>query len=162
MARGSNSRQGRIARSEVVASSVRLEGYSEDDDNYYSLDAERIAKEVGINAYYLRDNTLSQVALEKDKVVGALWTNISGDVFSFDIVVSKDQQGKGVGSKLVDAAIREFNEMKDAYPDLKYQVKSVNEAMTRILRRKGFVFSDPTRTNLYGDTGYMTKKEESD
>lgn len=140
-----------------VAPRVRLEGYSEDDGNYYSLEAERIAKEVGINAYYLRDNTLSQVALEGDKVVGALWTNISGNFFSFDVVVSKDQQGKGLGSKLVDAAIREFNEMRDAYPDLEYQVKSVNEGMTKILRRKGFVFSDPTRTGLMGDTGYMTK-----
>ena len=143
-----------------VASRVRLEGYSEDDGNYYSLEAERIAKEVGINAYHLRDNTLSQVALEGDKVAGALWTNISANLFSFDIVVSKDHQKKGIGAKLVDAAIREFNEMKDAYPDLKYQVQVVNESMTRILRKKGFVFAyGDGGGDLKGKVKYMTKAE---
>jgi len=144
-----------------VASRVQLKSHSDDDDESNYMDgAETVAFEVGISPFYLRDNKLTQVALIDGKVAGALWTNISANLFSFDIVVSKDHQKKGIGAKLVDAAVREFNEMKDAYPDLKYQVQVVNESMTRILRKKGFIFAyGDGGGDLKGKVKYMTKAE---
>lgn len=127
-----------------------------DDDEYdiyaFSDAAEKMAKSGGINI--LRGKELIYVAIDGDEnVLGALWTEISGDEFSFDVVVDKSAQGKGLGDKLVRLAMDEFNYQN--YDDnLKYKVDVTNPAMEKILSRYGFIVID----KMYGHT-IMTKAD---
>jgi ribosomal protein S18 acetylase RimI-like enzyme len=113
-----------------------------DDIDVYEADkaASKIAKDNSINI--LRDKNLKTVALdENNNVIGALWTSIIGDEFSFDIAVDKSFQRKGIGEKLLKEAFAEFNAYDDE-GNLKYNVDVVNPSMEKLLLKYGFVVSN--------------------
>lgn len=72
-------------------------------------------------------------ALHQKQVVGAVFMTINSR-FEFDIVVSKDHEGLGIGTSLVDFALNSFrNENVETC-----WVEIVNRKMERILLSKGF------------------------
>ena len=76
---------------------------------------------------------LNQVALDKNgKTVGALWTEVAGDSFSFDIAVNESNRRQGIADALLSNAFDEFEFQNDGRPDedaLEYEVYVVNPAM---------------------------------
>ena len=104
-------------------------------------DAEKIAKNNNVNI--LRGKDLKSVAVDKEgKTVGGLWTEVNGDEFSFDVAIDKISQGQGVGEKLVKDAISQFNNEKEANPNLKYKVDVTNPIMEKLLSKYGFKVSE--------------------
>ena len=104
-------------------------------------DAEEIAKNNNVNI--LRGKDLNSVAVDKEgKTVGGLWTEVNGDEFSFDVAIDKTAQGQGVGEKLVKDAISQFNNEKEANPNLKYKVDVTNPIMEKLLSKYGFKVSE--------------------
>ncbi len=100
-------------------------------------DVEKIAKNNNVNI--LRGKDLKSVAVDKEgKIIGGLWTEVNGDEFSFDVVIDKTSQGQGVGEKLVKDVISQFNNEKEANPNLKYKVDVTNPIMEKLLSKYGF------------------------
>jgi len=119
--------------------SIDFENDMEDDIDIYNISdvALRIAKENGVNI--LRGKELKSVVLdENDNVLGGLWTEISGDEFSFDIAIDKSYQGMGIGERLVREAFSEFN-LQNYDDELRYVVDVTNPVMEKILLKYGFV-----------------------
>ena len=89
------------------------------------------------------DRELALVAKDENgEIVGGAFISVDQDSYTFDVVVSKDVEGKGVGSKLLDAVIDpnktisyEFSEM---YPNAKIKVDVVNPSMKKMLEKRGF------------------------
>jgi len=85
--------------------------------------ADQVFKSEGIR--YGRDKNVSQVAIENGVVIGALasgWDRDNGYgedvmVFSFDLVVKPEFRRQGVGLKLIQDAIKKYNQekMEDHY-----------------------------------------------
>jgi GNAT superfamily N-acetyltransferase len=99
--------------------------------------AYKMAKKHGISV--LSDKDIFCIVKDGDDVVGGLWNVFMSGEYSFDIVVRDDYQGKGLGKKLVDIAIQEYNESKQAYgDDAIIRVDVVNKTMEKILLNKGF------------------------
>lgn len=100
--------------------------------------AYKMAKKHGISV--LSDKDIFCIVKDGDEVVGGLWNVFMSGEYSFDIVIRDDYQGKGIGSKLVDIAIREYNETKEAFgDDTIIRVDVVNQdVMLPLLLKKGF------------------------
>jgi ribosomal protein S18 acetylase RimI-like enzyme len=118
--------------------------FENDDGEYdiYSLsdEAQKMAKSEGLNI--LRGKELRYVVIDGGKMVlGALWTEVDGNEFSFDVVVSKSAQGRGLGDKLVRLAMEEFNS-QNYDGQLIYKIDVTNPAMERILLKYGFSVVD--------------------
>ena len=118
------------------------DGYYDDDDDVDVHDipgqADQIAKGSGINI--LSDKSLASVARDKTgRVIGALYTSIVDNIFSFDIVVEKSSQGIGIGKRLVDEAISMYQSYAFDVPDLKIEADVVSPAMQHILASRGWV-----------------------
>ena len=92
------------------------------DIDYDAEDAVRkIAKDrnLGITS----DRELAFVAKDENgEIVGGAFTSADQDGYTFDVVVSKEAEGKGVGSKLLDKVINPPYEITEAYPDAKVKV----------------------------------------
>ena len=125
------------ALEDVTIEPIDFENESENIDVYEASEtAEKIAKDNGVNI--LRGKDLRGVALNKNgDVIGGLWTEISGNEFSFDIAIDKTAQGKGVGEKLVNEAISEFN-AQNYEDELKYKIDVTNPIMEKLLSKYGF------------------------
>lgn len=114
------------------------EGESPD---YYG-DAYKLASVSGINI--LRNMELEYVALEGQQVVGALWCGRQGEDFSFDVVVDKAFQRRGIGRQLIDAAISTFNsDFRDVSEDARILAHVVNPVLVPLLLSMGFVEINP-------------------
>ena len=132
---------GDMAKSKVIEDVslevIDFENESENIDTYEASDkAEQIAKDNGVNI--LRGKDLRTVAVDKNgETVGGLWTEVNGNDFSFDVAVDKKMQGKGVGEKLVNEAIAEFNN-NNIEGNLKYNIDVTNPSMEKLLLKYGF------------------------
>ena len=126
---------------DVTIEPIDFENESENIDVYEASEkAGKIAKDNGINI--LRGKDLRNVALnKKGDVVGGLWTEVDGNEFSFDIAIDKVAQGKGIGEKLVNEAISEFN-TQDYEGQLKYKIDVTNPIMEKLLSKYGFEVVD--------------------
>jgi len=84
----------------------------------------------------LSDKELNTVAVIGDSVVGGLWTSFVDNIYSFDVIVDPEFEGLGIGSKLTDIGISDF----DMYEDhgAKMELHVVNPKMESILKKKGF------------------------
>ena len=99
--------------------------------------AEKIANERGVNI--LRGKELSQVVRNPEgEVVGAAFIEADGNEYSFDIVVDKDHEGKGIGSVLVDEHVDVPDDMIDFNPDMKAKIDVINPSMKAMLEARGF------------------------
>jgi len=87
-------------------------------------------------------NELSFVAVDlndNNKVYGAIYSGVSGNVFSFDLEVSPEAQGMGVASSLINEVMEQYERYKEAYGDeLKMQVHVINKVLVNHLIKKGF------------------------
>lgn len=101
--------------------------------DYYE-DLNRIERESGIRI--LRDKELALLAVTDNKVVGALYTTTDRDEFSFDIIVDKPYRGKGIGKKLADAGLGEYNQMAVEF-GMPLKLDVVNPNLIPYLKRKG-------------------------
>lgn len=106
---------------------------SEDADAAYTM-----AKKHDISV--LSDKEIFVIVKDGDEVVGGLWTVFMSGEYSFDVVVRDDYQGQGIGKQLVDIAIQEYNESKEAFgDDTIMRVDVVNQdKMKPLLLKKGF------------------------
>jgi ribosomal protein S18 acetylase RimI-like enzyme len=97
----------------------------------------KIAKDNGLNI--LRDKELKFILIDNkmSKTIGALWTSENSHRFSFDIVITKKYQNKGLSDKLITAAIEEYESQKEAYgDDFKIEVDVINPKLAQILKNK--------------------------
>ena len=61
------------------------------------------------------------------------------DCYAFDIVVEPKSKKKGLGSALMDIGIGNYDEMTEAFPDIKFCLDAVNPIAERMLKQRGFV-----------------------
>jgi GNAT superfamily N-acetyltransferase len=116
-----------------------------DEDGEIDHDADNAVRKIARdrNLGITSDRELAFVAKDENgEIVGGAFTSVDQDSYTFDVVVSKDVEGKGVGSKLLDAVIDpnktisyEFSEM---YPNAKIKVDVVNPSMKKMLEKRGF------------------------
>jgi len=104
---------------------------SEDADQAYKL-----AKKHEISV--LSDKEIYAIMKINNEVAGALWTVFMSDEYSFDIVVADKYQGKGIAKELVDMAISDYEQTKEAFDDPIIRADVVNPIMKKILLQKGF------------------------
>jgi GNAT superfamily N-acetyltransferase len=93
------------------------------------------AENLGITS----DREISMVVInDLDEVVAAAWTSWDGDNYEFDIVVSKKEQGKGIGSALIDEYIDIPYEFLEENPDASMDIHVVSPVMRAALENRGF------------------------
>jgi GNAT superfamily N-acetyltransferase len=116
------------------------------EPDYDAEDAVReIAKQrdLGITS----DRELATVARDANgNVIGGAFTSYDNNTgeYTFDVVVSEDAEGKGVGSKLLDAVKDLPGDLQDMNPDAKVKVDVVNPNMQKMLEKRGFVVTEKT------------------
>ena len=92
-----------------------------------------LEKESGINI--LSDRELTVLALKNENVVGALYESSSGNVYTFDVIVDKNEQKRGIGSKLIDIGLSDYTDFRDIGYPLKLEV--VNKNLIPHLLKRG-------------------------
>jgi len=115
---------------------VDLEEYGIDEYEAYDR-AHDIAKFGGVTI--LRGQELSALLVDSksSKVIGGLWVSNDRDKFSFDIAIDSSYQNMGLSSKLIEAAISEYEQQKEIYgDDFKMEVDVINPKLAKILQNK--------------------------
>lgn len=110
-------------------------------DEYEAADrAGEIAKYGGVTI--LRGQELAAILLDTSspEVIGGLWVSHDNDKFSFDIALDSSYQNMGLSSKLIDAAIDEYEIQKSMHDemesDFKMEVDVINPKLAQILQKK--------------------------
>jgi hypothetical protein len=115
-------------------------GEPEDADEFDYVTAGKVAYDLadkaGLNI--LRDKEPFIYATYNGKTVGCLFVTESNQKYSFDVVINPKFQNKGIGTKLVDFAIQEYNSRVDAFDNYDYNIDVVSPIMKSILLKKGF------------------------
>lgn len=117
---------------------VEIRGIYDDfgePDYELSNQAYQVAESTGI--HILRDKEPVVVAIDEGRVVGALFTSLVGDSFSFDVAVLAEYQGQGVGRQLIDAGMQEYRNLKFDMPEVEMNLDVVNPMLQDVLRRRG-------------------------
>ena len=70
------------------------------------------------------------------EVIGALFRGANNEDYSFDIVVSVDYEKRGLATKLVETAIKDFKMYKEANENLIMKIDCINPIMSDILEKK--------------------------
>lgn len=110
-----------------------------------------LAKRVGIGIDSTKD---FKAGFETDgQLVAALFTAADGECYAFDIVVAPEHQGSGLGSKLMDLAIADYEELREPFPDMRFCLDAVNPQAVSMLQARGF---EVERT--LGDHTYLTRR----
>jgi ribosomal protein S18 acetylase RimI-like enzyme len=92
-----------------------------------------------------RDREIAYVARdEQGNVVGGAFTSYDNQTgkYTFDVVVTKEAEGKGIGSKLLDAVQNIPSDIAEMNPDATVEVDVVNPQMQRMLSKRGFEVSE--------------------
>lgn len=97
----------------------------------------RLAQESGIHISRNKDFKIGFV--DGDQLVAAMFDAVDDDCYAFDTVVHPAYRSKGLGSRLIDAAIREYRDLEEAMPDIKFCLDVVNPVAMHILKTRGFV-----------------------
>jgi GNAT superfamily N-acetyltransferase len=87
------------------------------------------------------------VASRNGKTVGAAYASLGNNrtLFKFDIIVSPDAQGMGVGERLLDQVIAHYKDLAKENPSLVADAEVVSPVMKRMLERRGFTERAPRR-----------------
>lgn len=120
-----------------------------DEDGEIDCDADEVVRKLARdrNIGLTRDRNLSLIARDENgEIIGGAYTSLENDEYTFDVIVSREAEGKGVGSKLLDKVINPELSMGfdiyDIYPDLKVKVDVVNPSMKKMLEKRGFEVKD--------------------
>tara|TARA_B100001778_G_scaffold334952_1_gene349453 strand:- start:500 stop:2074 length:1575 start_codon:yes stop_codon:yes gene_type:complete len=106
-----------------------------DPDGDYDEQSYELARNSSINI--LSDKEPSMVAVSGDRVVGALFTSVQGNSYSFDVVVDPSFQRQGIGGRLTDMAMSHYKDMSADMPDLEMNADVVNPVMKNMLQDRG-------------------------
>lgn len=76
----------------------------------------------------LSDKELLASAVDTDEgiVVGAVFNAVTPEHYSFDTVVDHRYQHQGLGKQLIEIAMDEFENIKEAYPEIKLNLEIIN------------------------------------
>lgn len=120
-----------------------------DEDGEIDHDADEVVRKIARdrNIGLTRDRNLSFIARDEDgEIIGGAYTSLENDEYTFDVIVSREAEGKGIGSRLLDKVINPELSMGydiyDIYPDLKVKVDVVNPSMKKMLEKRGFKVDD--------------------
>ena len=98
----------------------------------------KLAKSVGVNILSNKEFRAGYVV--DGQMVAALFDEVNQDGYEFDIVVDPAWQNKRFGSKLMDIAIDQYDEMSEAYgDDFTFNLDIINPLAVRMLKQRGFV-----------------------
>lgn len=105
---------------------------------------EDVFEQAGSLAYNLgigitRDRQLKYVVFDQENenlMVGALFTSLENNIFSFDIVVHKKYQRTGIGTYLTKIALEEYQNLAYDYDGLKLKVDVINPVAKDMLIKK--------------------------
>ena len=158
----------RYMPSEEGKSKYRIEGpYDEygDIDDAASDVLFKMAKDRGVNI--LRGKELSAVARDRDgKIVGGTFVEMDRENYTFDIVVEKELDGQGIGSRLLDNALNPDPELFEAYPDMQIKAEVTSPIMKKMLEKRGFVVDQKAGESFWvmvpkkrRDASYMPSEE---
>lgn len=103
------------------------------DDEDLSEAAWDMAADSEVNI--LSDKKLLAVAMDGEELIGAVFDSLVADAYSFDVVVDPAHRGHGVGQKLIDAAMQEYDSLKETGAKLVLDV--VNRALIPSFERRG-------------------------
>jgi len=136
--------------------------YQEFEEHDYESEAWDLAQNSSINVLSNKELLDYRVNQNTNSVIGAVFYSVDNEVYSFDVVVDEKYQRQGIGTELTDSALQYYEEIRDAYPDLKIEVETVNPGMEKILLNKGFevVQKTPIGVNMapkQASKGYFAK-----
>jgi 2'-5' RNA ligase/ribosomal protein S18 acetylase RimI-like enzyme len=107
----------------------------------------KIADQAGINILSGKDFKAGLAV--GGELVAVLFDEVSGDCYSFDVAVRPDKQKQGLGAKLMDYAIDEYDSLQEAFDGLKFCLDAVNPHAIRMLKRRGFVETGRERGHTF-------------
>lgn len=114
-------------------------------------DPYEVASQAGL--YISNDKEPVSIAVVDGKIVGALFvaSDHYNDEFTADVAVLPEYQGKGIGSKLVDEMMDQYDMNSYDFPEMKFRVDAVNPQMAAMLKKRGFI---QTGTTMSGEELY--------
>ena len=115
---------------------------SKDAEKKIYKKALEITKERNLKIHYGKE--LLYYIMDDEDIVGVLFISDNVDDFSWDVAVSKDYDGEGIGKILITKAIEEYEELKTIYgDDYLMKIEVVNPKMKDIMINKfGFKISE--------------------
>ncbi len=105
------------------------------DEHQLAGQAYELAGQSTVNI--LRDKELNLVAVENGRVIGALFTSLVAESYSFDVVIAPEFQGKGIGRELIDAGMMEFQQLQGDMPEIEMNLDVTNPMLQDVLKRRG-------------------------
>jgi len=125
-----------------------------EEDYKYIEQAYNLAKEENIGI--TRDREVVNVVLDNnDNVIATTFDAWDFETFEFDVVVSKKEQGKKIGTQLTDLAIERFEDYKLMNEDAIIKLFVVNDNMKKILEKRNLEV-----TQKMQDSYIMSPKNE--
>lgn len=117
-----------------------------EEDYKYIEQAYNLAKEENIGI--TRDREVVNVVLDNnDNVIATTFDAWDFETFEFDVVVSKKEQGKKIGTQLTDLAIERFEDYKLMNEDAIIKLFVVNDNMKKILEKRNFEVTQKMQDN---------------
>jgi ribosomal protein S18 acetylase RimI-like enzyme len=118
------------------------ETFDEYGIDYY--DAQKTAYDIAKNGgvTILRNKELSGVLIDAklSLVIGAIWTSIDDNIFSFDIAIDPSYQNMGLSHMLIKDGINQYKNEKFAYDDMdedfEMELDVINPKLADILKNK--------------------------
>lgn len=115
------------------------EGYSLESDpdvlSEYSAALETVAKAGGVRL--MRGRELAAAVVADGCPIAGLWTEASGDTFTFDIAVAQDHQRKGIGRYLTGVGASIAREMAEA--GYRMELTAISEGGERLAKGLGLI-----------------------
>lgn len=125
-----------------------------EEDYEYIEQAYNLAKEENIGI--TRDREVVNVVLDdNNNVIATTFDAWDFETFEFDVVVSKKEQGKKIGTQLTELAIERFEDYKQMNENAIIKLFVVNDNMKKILEKRNFEV-----TKKMQDSYIMSPKNE--
>ena len=95
-----------------------------------------LAQREGVNFLSDKELLASVVDTDAGMVVAAVANAVTPEHYSFDTVVDHRYQHQGLGKQLIEIAMDEFENMKEAFPDIKLNLDIINPDIISHLETK--------------------------
>ena len=131
----------------VIIDYYQEDNFDEDIDNEQILDdCYDIAKKCEIRI--ASDEELMCYASIDNEIVGCLFRSMNEDYYYISVVIKNESQKKGIGRKLVSAAISEYKENLEIFEDMILAADCVNDNMVKLLSTMGFTRNEERRGHV--------------